>query len=173
MPKFIVFSDSHGMTGNMKKMMELHREADAFFFVGDGIRDFFSLKAYFSQSFEAVRGNCDNSALPETHTVKLLQYAGKRIMLCHGNTFFVNSGLDTLIAAACKNDADIVVFGHTHIVYYNYFSPSRLQEYDIHRDKCLFVLNPGSISLPRDGKPSYGIIEIISNGVISHAARIP
>ena len=42
--KIIVISDSHGAEFYIKKVLDMHRDADAAIFLGDGVRDFFSLR---------------------------------------------------------------------------------------------------------------------------------
>lgn len=76
---------------------------------------------------------------------------GKKILLCHGHEYGVKSGYLNLQYAAREKGADIVLFGHTHQVFYDQTSQ-------------LAMLNPGSIGEPRYyGKNSYGIL-IIENG---------
>lgn len=64
--------------------------------------------------------------------------------------------LEHLIREARERNADIIIFGHTHVPYL-----------EIGRDMA--VMNPGSLTYPRqEGRlPSYIILEIDENGKIS------
>lgn len=63
-----------------------------------------------------------------------------KILFSHGHTFGVKYSLDRIYYKAKEIGAKIVLFGHTHCRYYSY-------EDGVH------ILNPGSASCPRDGKP--------------------
>lgn len=67
--------------------------------------------------------------------------------------YYVSAGLDTLRKEAYSRGMDIVMFGHTH---------RPLIEYD----KELTVINPGSLSYPRQPgrKPSYIMMELDREG---------
>ena len=64
--RLLVMSDSHGRKNMLLDAMELHPEADAVIFLGDGERDIEFAKNYFpDKKIYAVCGNCDfNSELP-------------------------------------------------------------------------------------------------------------
>ena len=76
-----------------------------------------------------------------------------RCCLTHGHYYYVSAGLDTLRKEAYSRGMDIVMFGHTH---------RPLIEYD----KELTVINPGSLSYPRQPgrKPSYIMMELDREG---------
>ena len=99
---------------------------------------------------EAVCGNCDFDRETEE---KVILVENKRIFLCHGHRYHVKSGYLNLQYAAREKEADLVLFGHTHRIFYE-------------QHNGLSMLNPGSIGEPRyPGKPSYGRV-IIENGQI-------
>ena len=57
--KFIVFSDSHGVSDNMIRAVKLEKP-DLCFYLGDGENDLRLLQNRFPQlPVNAVRGNCD------------------------------------------------------------------------------------------------------------------
>ena len=94
----------------------------------------------------AVRGNCDSEVdqmmleFPALADYAWLLAEGRRIFLTHGHRYDPDR-LPPL------SPGDIFVSGHTHIP---------LAE----RRGELFVFNPGSVGLPKDGRPSsYGILE--------------
>ncbi len=139
----VVISDSHGDSASVNMVLERHRSADLFIFLGDGERDFFlkeNMKTIENKRFVAVRGNCDfGSALPDEETVTL---GGKKIYCLHGHTKMVKHGFGLLENTAENMKADIAVHGHTH---------SKRVEYI----NGIYYMCPGSV---RDG--SYGIIDI-------------
>ncbi len=94
--------------------------------------------------FYALRGNCDFSGLPEV----IFQAGNFNVLALHGDRFFVKSDLSYLRRYAENKNADIVLYGHSHIPSIDWL------------DGRLFV-NPGSLCRPRDGyKPTYCVIDI-------------
>lgn len=146
--KILVLSDTHGHIERAEEVIWQNRKSDLIIHLGDNIRDADDLSYIFPEILvESVRGNCDYAA-PETPSEKLLEYMGVRIFITHGNVYNVKNGYSRLIHKAELVDADLVLFGHTHIA-----------ETFAH-GKAIF-LNPGSLSEPRSGrKPSYAVIEL-------------
>lgn len=114
--------------------------------LGDTVADGQELHRLYPQiPFLAVRGNNDwFSSLPETAETEV---DGIRLLCCHGHTIRQSN----MISAAKNASCSFVLCGHTH--------RSLITETD-----GVTLLNPGSISRPRDAAPSYGIIEI-ENGI--------
>ena len=160
--KILIFSDSHGCARNLMRALEEHQNTyDFVFHLGDGIADLPPLQS----ETACVRGNYEDCfqqfrAYPQE---LLLNIAGKNILLCHGHQYHVKSTEAVLTQHAARKDADIVLYGHTHVPCQRYLS-------DDGRHKPLYVLNPGSISRPRDGRASYGVLEISTSGgvLLSH-----
>lgn len=120
--------------------------------LGDLYSDFEALKyAYPNLRTYCVKGNCDYSAeAPAEETFELMGY---NIFLAHGHLYSVKTTYLNIIAAAHARNADVCLFGHTHIpdIFYS--------------GKTLF-LNPGSISYARNtGKPTYGILNINNDNI--------
>ncbi len=159
--RIIVFSDTHGRTGNLFDVAEMHlKSTDMFIHLGDGEPEADMLKsAYPEIDLRYVRGNCDiNSAAP----MSLLIEAdfGRKIYATHGHMMSVKYGIGTILKEAKSQGADIVLFGHTH---------ERFSYYDSENE--IYVLNPGSLSQPRDEKlPSYAVIDIVKSGVVMNIA---
>ena len=141
--KFIVFSDSHGDMDHMIRAVRLENPALCFF-LGDGEYDLTRLQRRFpSLPVNAVRGNCDlRSTLPRALTCAA---GGVRIFATHGHLFGVKHDpiYRELCEAALAENADVVLFGHTH-------EPFR------DRTMGMELLNPGSIGPTT--RPSYGLI---------------
>ena len=141
--KFIVFSDSHGDVDHMIRAVRLENPALCFF-LGDGEYDLTRLQRRFpSLPVNAVRGNCDlHSTLPRALTCAA---GGVRIFATHGHLYGVKHDpiYRELCEAALAENADVVLFGHTH-------------EPFLDRTMGMELLNPGSIGPTT--RPSYGLI---------------
>lgn len=140
--KVVVFSDSHGNVSNMVEAVR-KEQPNYIFHLGDVIRDGEKLGGFCPNiPIERVCGNCDSFCNVDVPVERLLDLSGKRILLLHGHTVHVKSGLEDGERRAHILKADIFLYGHTHVPYCSY-------------DGTLWTMNPGS---SRDGR--YGIIEI-------------
>ena len=145
---FLIISDTHGRAGRIRKVLDTVGKADYAVFLGDGIRDF-EATDFGGSMTAAVRGNCDAYCdYPDTLTLEIY---GHKLLFCHGHTFGVKYGLDRLAAFCAQNGYDIALYGHTH----------RASE---ERINGVTLFNPGSLSLPSEGKASYGLLTVDENG---------
>ena len=162
--KALIFSDSHGDSSGMKEAFLKHRDAEVCFFLGDGLGDIEGLISALPQvMLLSVAGNCDwfSGDAPKEG---LFTMAGKRIFYAHGHTLGVKAGLGHGIAEAKKQQADIFLFGHTHMP---------LERCDTDGERPLWIFNPGSIGRGYEGVRHYGILEIRENGVLfSHGGIV-
>jgi putative phosphoesterase len=151
--RIIVVSDTHRSYRAFRNIVEKHeQDANLFLFAGDGQREFEDIKDEFShKSFIGVCGNCDFGS-PEKAS-RIVMAGDTKIFLTHGNMYGVKAGADGILTAAKECNAKIAVFGHTHVAYTGY-------------ELGIYLLNPGSASQPRAGKPSYGIIDITKAGIV-------
>lgn len=144
--KLLVFSDTHNRPQNMLDAIAAEDGADACFFLGDGSGDPEALQEAFPQlPLYAVQGNCDPASFEPYDG--LAPFGAVLFFYTHGHTFSVKDGLDLLWWTARRRSADVALFGHTHVPYYEFRN-------GIH------LFNPGSVSMPRFGTPSYGRITI-------------
>lgn len=149
--KILVVSDSHRYNENIEIIKSNVGKLDMVIHCGDteGTEDY--IRSLFPCPVCIVAGNNDYfSHLSQEASFTIGE---KRVMVTHGHRHHVNAGVDMLVRDAINKKADIVIFGHTH---------RPMME---HRDG-LIILNPGSISYPRqaDRRPSYIIIETNSHG---------
>ncbi len=169
----MIFSDSHGRSDGMREAISRQTgKIESVVFLGDGLRDT-DCPEFSNQPLYAIRGNCDfgiaNSFAYDELTVEI---GGKTVMMTHGAAYSVKGGLDALICAALKKNADIVLFGHTHRPYYRVYSAGeelfgQILERDLH------VFNPGSIGYDGDGNgKSFGTLLIRGNTVLLSHGRI-
>lgn len=145
----MVLSDSHGDLKAAHRVLQ-NETFDMILHLGDSIEDMYELKDCYDIPIEGVIGNVDY--VTEGDSLKVITLEGHKIMLCHGHKFKVNMGLDYLYNFAESKNYDVALFGHTHepIIF----------------DKDVFVMNPGSISRPRNvPDPSYGVLTITKDKI--------
>lgn len=152
--RLLVISDSHGMRRRIEDLIELHPEADAIVFLGDGERDIIPLKEFYPERrFICVAGNCDFASRHPDSVTELI--GGKRIFCTHGHLYNAKSGEANLRAAARKAGADILLYGHTHTPVTAY-------------DDGLYIMNPGTLMMSQ-----YGMVDITPGGILCTTARMP
>ena len=111
--KLLVLSDVHGHTRAMMRAVDAHIDADAVFFLGDGLRDVEEIgETYPRMRVYRVRGNCDYACFDPLDG--LTAFGGVAVYYTHGHLFGVKSGLETLAGAAASRGTDVALFGHTH-----------------------------------------------------------
>lgn len=162
--KILVFSDSHGSTLFMRKALNMHRDAEVVFFLGDGLEDVDTLSYLFPNvAWIAVSGNNDYVPSFRGTLVKSLDsitLEGHKIILTHGNHHYVKNGTAALKRLAKEQGADIVLFGHTHTPH---------EEYVPDDDHPFYLFNPGAAS---GYSPSYGLILLDKAPLFSHGRFI-
>jgi putative phosphoesterase len=128
--------------------------------LGDGEVEFNRLKIDYPQlKMYHVAGNCDYDSLHPNDLILGADYNVK-IFATHGHRYYVKYSMEAIEAAARENGCQIALFGHTHVSYNSY-------------QNGLYVMNPGSISCPRDGqKPSYGIVEVTKSGIMTNIVYV-
>lgn len=166
--KIVVLSDSHGHTANMEKVFALHHDADAFIHLGDGAKEFAALCRKKEKVGYSMLGNCDFAfECPwADHPCAIYTVGSKKFFMTHGSAYGVKSGRDTLLRSASEKclDADFVLYGHTHVPENRYLPEENGFK------KPIYLINPGSISRPREGSPSYALILIKGENVITNIA---
>ena len=141
--KIYVLSDSHNSV-SFAPFLEICQDADMVIHCGDGQRDVENLKSVLSCPVLAVKGNCDFSGQREL----LINAEGHKIFVTHGDFYGVKDSLSTITFRARQVKADIVLYGHSHVP-------------DITYHENIWLINPGSLTRPRDNKvPTYCILEI-------------
>ena len=143
--KILVFSDSHRSLRAMLDTIEKYKP-DTIIHLGDLEDDAEEIGYIFPQiPLISVPGNCDGwtTSLP----VRLVSIEGVRILLSHGHLWQVKRGYDLAIREAHKADANILLFGHTHVAHCKQMEDG------------LWVMNPGA------SPSSYGTITIENGSV--------
>lgn len=157
--RIIVVSDTHRSFHALYEIVEKHhKEASLFIHLGDGEGEAEEITMAFPDiRLETVRGNCDFASLAPAE--RIIEAGGKKIFLCHGHTVGVKGGTYHLESSARSSGCSVALYGHTHVADNRYVDG-------------LYVLNPGSPSCPREGRPSYGIIDIVPAGIMTNIVRL-
>ncbi|MBR4101114.1 MAG: metallophosphoesterase [Oscillospiraceae bacterium] len=157
--KIIVMSDSHGDRRKVEAILAKHADADLFIHLGDGEREMHALllsNPSLNGRLHYLQGNCDSGFLisgTQTQLVLTLPY-GHRILAAHGHYYQVKFGTARIVHEARELHADIVLYGHTHVRECRY-------------DDGVYVINPGSLGCPRDGKaPGYVVLDVSESGIM-------
>lgn len=139
----LVMSDSHGDSQVIEKVRSFYSNADVIIHCGDSELAF-SHPAL--TNIQKVRGNCDADSAFPNETV--FNVGDVTFFVTHGHLFNVKSSLLALSYRAKEVGANIVCFGHSHVLGAEII------------DGILF-LNPGSLLKPRGrNEKSFAVIEI-------------
>ncbi|MCR5829094.1 MAG: YfcE family phosphodiesterase [Lachnospiraceae bacterium] len=146
--RILIISDSHGRTENIEMLRGKIGKIDLILHCGDGTSEFDYIRSCLGAQITGVSGNCD--LFTQERDAVNLNIEGKIIHIEHGHRlpYFSDTAM---MDFAIDNGYDVVLFGHTHM--------QKLIEKD-----GRYVVNPGSISRPRDGFASYVILETDGHG---------
>lgn len=149
MSRLLVFADIHGSLASWLTIRALLKTNDRLAIAGDlfdtryghhGNPDFMpddiraDLKAI-NTRFYYIYGNCDvEQFCPGYRHEQIFEVYGKTIGIHHGHKPFSQPGR-----------IDLLIQGHTHLC-------------NLEQKEGLILMNPGSITAPRNGMPTYGII---------------
>ena len=150
-----VFSDTHGCTAGMAAAVR-RVNPDVLVHLGDNIRDTAVLEREFPDlPLHAVPGNCDFGRFEALERVLILD--DHRVLIAHGHTLGVKTGLLRAQYRALEMNADILLFGHTHVPLVDAASRP-------------MMMNPGSIGDPR--RPTYGVLEFRDGQIYPSVFRL-
>ena len=160
--KLVIASDIHGSAYYCRKLLERLEEEkeDRLILLGDVLyhgprndlpkdyapKEVIAMLNPLKEKILCVRGNCDTEV--DQMVLEFPVLADYGILIEGGHTFYMSHGhiyneqnLPPLM------DGDIFLYGHTHVL--------RAEKKGAHT-----FLNPGSVSLPKEGNiPTYAILE--------------
>ena len=170
--KILVFSDSHASLHFMLRCAAKVKP-DALIHLGDYFDDGEVLAEEFPQiPFYQVPGNCDRYRTPlGAHEILILPVLGVKLYMTHGHLQGVKHSLDTAIQNAIAAEADVLLYGHTHVPYEKIY-PVGAKIADTCVKKPLLILCPGSIGAPPDGRPSFATLTLLQSGVLAGFGRL-
>lgn len=149
--KILIVSDTHGKDHNLLKTIQKVSPIDLLIHLGDIVSSEEYIKSISNCPVELVAGNNDFFCkLPKEKIIRIGNYT---VMLTHGHKYGVYYGTNQIKEVAGRNQADIVMFGHTHVPLI-----------DLKDD--IWAINPGSLTLPRQtgGVPTFIIMDIDNEG---------
>ena len=144
MKRIAVFADTHNMFSRLPLALERLGKVDMLFHLGDFAIDAEHVAAALGDvPYFAVKGNNDSGSVYPRLRIERVEDVW--IMLVHGDGYHT---LYQMIDKARENHCSAVLFGHTHVPL-------------LQADGEILIVNPGSISLPRQGsKPSCALLEV-------------
>lgn len=148
--KILVISDTHGNIEHAKRIIEdvIPAGVKVILHCGDYISDARLLQKFYPEvEVFGVYGNCDVGFGGEYD--RIVEVEGVPIYMSHGHRYGVKWGdYEEVWIDTVAQDAMVAVCGHSHEAY-------------LDQKAGVILMNPGSISKPRDSKyPSYGILEV-------------
>ncbi len=149
--KVLIVSDTHGKEGNLKEAIAQEAPLDMLVHCGDVEGGEERIRALAACPVHMVAGNNDFFCeLPREEEFEIGKY---KVLLTHGHYYYISVGTDMLREEAKARGFDIAMFGHTH-------RPC------LEEEKGITVLNPGSMSYPRQEgrRPSYIVMELDEKG---------
>ncbi len=149
--KILVVSDTHGSLRGMEAAIKEEGRVDWIMHLGDVDRqedEIAALAAVADSRLACIKGN--NDYYSPLSAELMLEICGYKIWMTHGHRYEPYTGTAALKNTGIFKGVDIVMYGHTHI-------PS----VEIDRESKITVINPGSISQPRQPgrQPSYIVME--------------
>ncbi len=143
--KLLFFSDSHGYTAGMVQAID-REKPDAVVHLGDYVSDARELMSIFPLlPVYSVRGNNDYER--DVVLNAAITPGNVPIYITHGHKEGVYYSCGGVASAAKQEGCRLAFFGHTHTV-------------TLEKADGVLVCNPGSISMPRGGAPSYARLTI-------------
>lgn len=131
--KIGVVSDTHRMQNNIDRAIPYLKKCDLIIHAGDNFLDSKYIHKVTGIDVMAVKGNCDFENVEEE---LVFDVDNRKIFLSHGDNYGVKYGIGKIEQKAKEVNADIVIFGHTHIPFQQ-------------KKEGIIYINPGSLSLPR------------------------
>lgn len=156
--RILIVSDTHGRHRGLDQVIEEAGEIDMLVHLGDVEGGEMYIESLVDCETHIVRGNNDFfTDLPAEEEFFIGKY---RAFITHGHNYYVSLDPESIKAEGRARGVDIVMFGHTHRPY-------------LDEDTDIVVLNPGSVSFPRQPgrQASYLIMEIDGDGVASYDHR--
>lgn len=142
--KIAVLSDTHGNYPLAIQALDRIAGLDCIIHLGDTLRDAEIIECAMSLPIIKLAGNCDPSC--DAPRELLLTMRDMNIYLTHGDLFQVKNGTEKICRKAASENAQIVLFGHTHIPL-------------IEKKNDILLVNPGSLK-ETGPQPSLAILSL-------------
>jgi putative phosphoesterase len=153
----LVMADTHGHKARIALALRRFSDVDMILHLGDYSRDAEIIRGMTKKPVYAVRGNCDIATVEEAE--RLLTFEGVRVLMTHGHRQNVKSSLLNLGLYAKECEANIALYGHTHLPTEEFY-------------ENVLLYNPGSLGEPRDLRPSVGLLTLDSGTFRTTTVRL-
>ena len=144
--RILVTSDTHGDYHSIVNFIKKNH-VDFMIHAGDYTSDAYNISKITGINYITVKGNNDYGDYKNSFE-QIIPLGDNNILLVHGHKERVYFSKEKLLQKALDYDCNIVIFGHTHTYFFEYL-----------KDFNLYLLNPGSPTLPRDNKAGFVILE--------------
>lgn len=149
--KIGIAGDTHGNIQAVRKILQKAEPVEYWLHTGDHGRDAIYLSEKSGLPILAVQGNCDRN--DEGFNIdEFIFLEGKNIWVTHGHRYLHGTDTQELVWWAHRLEADIVVFGHTHVPMVKWYGD-------------VLLINPGSASRPRGGSEAGFAVLTLKEGV--------
>ncbi len=149
--KLFVISDTHGDLTKVYEVYETLTSIDAVIHLGDYAKDAQELQKQLGVDVISVKGNMDGAY--SDMDFKILPTECGSLYLSHGHMENVKMKYQNIFYRAEEKNCIAALFGHTHKPVFENLNG-------------IYLINPGSLSLPADGtKGSYAIVNTSSEGI--------
>lgn len=149
--KLFVISDTHGNIDKVHEVYKKQTAIDVVIHLGDCVKDAEELKIQLGVDIISLKGNMDGSF--SDNDFKILDTECGKLYLSHGHIENVKMNYQNIYYRAQEEGCIAALFGHTHKPIFE-------------KVNGIYLINPGSLSLPADGtQGSYALVETSSNGI--------
>jgi len=157
--KLLLVSDTHRLTNYLGEELlpQYANEIECVIHLGDYPSDLIQYKGKFPNlNMVAIDGIGGDRPYPleQILTYKVSDNVECKLLALHGHNHNVKTNLDRLVYYAQEKQVQACFFGHTHAA-------------TIFEKNGILFINPGSLSMPRDGRRnSHAIVTISPEGKI-------
>lgn len=157
--KVAIVSDTHFRIKNFIDSVKKIKDLELIIHLGDMVDDANAIRDELNLPMFVVRGNNDYNA-ENTPWKQLIRLENHKIIITHGHKERVNFGYSNLLYTAKDADAEMILFGHTHVYFNKLVDGVR-------------ILNPGSAGFDRGGDyESYVLMDINKENISLERIRL-
>lgn len=150
--KVAVVSDTHGRIEPFLNTLKQFNDVELIIHLGDTVEDATKIREKTKLPMFVVRGNNDYMDV-NTPWRELVRINGHKILLTHGHKESVNFGETKLYYAAKEAEAEMVIYGHTHVYLYEEIEGIK-------------ILNPGSAGYDRGFEyESFVLMDVMDDDI--------
>ncbi len=157
MKRVIAVSDSHGAWQDLQAAFlqaRISGRIDVAVFLGDGSSDFARVRPQLEAEGTVCYAVCGNNDWSSPDPRETAFMVGKvKFYVCHGHARSVKYGLDRLWYAAQENEAQVALYGHTHVA-------------NSEVVRGIHFINPGAVCDRSSRSIAYADIRLEDNGAV-------